>query len=342
MKKFSAILLTAAMVCTTSVGAFGNTLDNTCKTNSCKSYSNEDVQKELCSAGLTNILGKNCTIKNFDSFCGLDGAKLCTNSELTNCTINQNCKQIENTCANKANVNKANAIKVNSCKANAVKATSCKANAVKATSCKANAVKANSCKANGNQANSCKANANQANANKPQNIKTDANNGNTAPNNKPNSDSSVNKPAADTNISKPADKLANENNNQSTSNASYAEQVVRLVNDERAKAGLAPVAIDTKVTSAAQLRATEIKTLFSHTRPNGSSCFTALAEKGASYRGAGENIAYGQKTPEEVMNGWMNSEGHRANILKKEFTHIGVGYYKDASGTNYWTQFFTY
>ncbi len=63
---------------------------------------------------------------------------------------------------------------------------------------------------------------------------------------------------------------------------------------------------------------------------------------GVSYRGAGENIAWGQKTPEQVMNGWMNSAGHRANILNEKFTSIGVGYHQNANGVNYWSQLFTY
>lgn len=120
----------------------------------------------------------------------------------------------------------------------------------------------------------------------------------------------------------------------------YAQQVVNLVNEERAKAGLAPLTLDTRTASAAQTRAREIETSFSHTRPNGSGFETALAEAGVSYRRSGENIAYGQRSPEEVMQGWMNSAGHRANILNANFTSIGVGHYQSASGVNYWTQLF--
>ena len=127
-----------------------------------------------------------------------------------------------------------------------------------------------------------------------------------------------------------------------TENASFVRQVVNLVNQERAKAGLSPVTADTSIQAAAQVRAKEIEKSFSHTRPDGSSFSTALTQQGVTYRGSGENIAWGQKTPEQVMNGWMNSEGHRANILNKNFTKIGVGYHQNASGTNYWTQLFTY
>lgn len=127
-----------------------------------------------------------------------------------------------------------------------------------------------------------------------------------------------------------------------TTSASYVQQVIDLVNEERAKAGLSPLTESSSVAQAADIRAKEIATSFSHTRPDGSSFSTALQQSGASYRGAGENIAYGQRTPEAVMNSWMNSQGHRANILNENYTTIGVGYYEDANGTDYWTQLFTY
>ena len=123
---------------------------------------------------------------------------------------------------------------------------------------------------------------------------------------------------------------------------SFTEQVVQLVNEEREKVGLNPVTIDDGVTAAANVRAKETKTSFSHTRPDGTSCFTALKEQNVNYRGAGENIAWGQKTPEAVMEAWMNSSGHRANILNEKFTKIGVGLYQDSNGRNYWAQMFIY
>lgn len=122
----------------------------------------------------------------------------------------------------------------------------------------------------------------------------------------------------------------------------YVLRVVELVNEERAKAGLNPLTLQKNITEAAQVRAVETVTSFSHTRPDGRHFATALKEAGVSYRGAGENIAWGQKTPEQVMDGWMNSEGHRANILNEKYTSIGVGYYQNGSGVNYWTQLFTY
>lgn len=122
---------------------------------------------------------------------------------------------------------------------------------------------------------------------------------------------------------------------------SYAMQVLNLVNAERAKAGLSELKLDRNVTAAANVRAKEIKQSFSHTRPNGSSFSSALTEQGISYKRSGENIAWGQKTPEQVMNAWMNSDGHRANILNPNFENIGIGYYQDENGTNYWVQLFT-
>ncbi|MCR5637151.1 MAG: hypothetical protein K6F76_08265 [Clostridiales bacterium] len=122
-------------------------------------------------------------------------------------------------------------------------------------------------------------------------------------------------------------------------NSSYEDEVIRLVNAERAKYGLSELKKDTKATQAARIRAKEIVAKFSHTRPNGSSCFTAAKEIGATYRTAGENIAYGYSTPKQVVDGWMNSEGHRKNILSSSFTKIGVGCYKSGR-VLYWSQFF--
>ena len=120
----------------------------------------------------------------------------------------------------------------------------------------------------------------------------------------------------------------------------FAAQVAALVNQERAKAGLAPLTVNARAAAAAQVRAKEITTSFSHTRPDGSSFSTALKEAGVSFRRSGENIAYGQRSPQAVMDVWMNSSGHRANILNPNFTEIGVGHYTNAAGVNYWTQLF--
>lgn len=121
--------------------------------------------------------------------------------------------------------------------------------------------------------------------------------------------------------------------------ADYAEQVAVLVNKERAANGLQPVRFSPKLSEAANIRSGELKQNFSHTRPDGTSCFTAMDELGITYRAAAENIAYGQRSPESVMNAWMNSSGHRANILNKNMEYIGVGVvYRD--GVYYWTQLF--
>ena len=119
-----------------------------------------------------------------------------------------------------------------------------------------------------------------------------------------------------------------------------AEAVASLVNAARQDAGLSELELDADLCAAAQACAQEIAQSFSHTRPDGSSCFTILEEFGISYRAAGENIAMGQRTPEEVMDGWMNSSGHRANILNGTFTSIGVGYYVDGAGAAHWVQIF--
>ncbi|WP_243109982.1 CAP domain-containing protein [Clostridium sp. E02] len=129
--------------------------------------------------------------------------------------------------------------------------------------------------------------------------------------------------------------------NDSTSNDSYTKQVVDLVNTERAKEGLSPLTIDDNAAKAADIRAKEIQTKFDHTRPNGSSFSSVLRENGVSFSGAGENIAWGQRSPQEVMTAWMNSAGHRANIMNPNFKHIGVGN-QENSGTQYWVQLFTY
>ena len=123
------------------------------------------------------------------------------------------------------------------------------------------------------------------------------------------------------------------------SDSSFASAVVRLVNEERAKNGLSALSVDAKAQAAAQVRAQEIAKSFSHTRPNGSKFSTALSEAGASYRSAGENIAYGQQSPAAVMQAWMNSSGHRANILGSQYSAIGVGF-AEIGGTYYWTQLF--
>lgn len=121
---------------------------------------------------------------------------------------------------------------------------------------------------------------------------------------------------------------------------SYVTQVLSLVNEERAREGLAALSLNTSLSGAASVRAAEIQTSFSHTRPGGKDFSTVLKESGISYRAAGENIAYGQTSAQKVMNDWMNSAGHRANILNASYTEIGIAHVKSPSGTDYWVQLF--
>ena len=124
----------------------------------------------------------------------------------------------------------------------------------------------------------------------------------------------------------------------------YINEVLRLVNTERTSAGLSTLTLDTNLCSAAQKRAVEISTQsdIQHTRPNGASCFTVLDEMNIPYFYAAENIAGGYLTPEAVVQGWMNSEDHRTNILNPYFNKIGIGFYKKDNSTYqyYWSQFF--
>ena len=118
--------------------------------------------------------------------------------------------------------------------------------------------------------------------------------------------------------------------------------MVNLVNQERAKAGLSPLTVNTKLSQVAELKAEDLrdKNYFSHTSPTYGSPFDMMKQFGISYKSAGENIAKGQKSPQSVMNGWMNSTGHRENILSSKYTEIGVGYVTDSNGNTYWVQMF--
>ncbi len=122
----------------------------------------------------------------------------------------------------------------------------------------------------------------------------------------------------------------------------YEQQVVDLVNKERAAAGLPALKVNTKLAGVAEKKAEDLrdKNYFAHQSPTYGSPFDMMKQFGISYTSAGENIAKGQKTPSDVMNGWMNSPGHRANILNSNYTEIGVGYVTDSNGTTYWVQHF--
>lgn len=123
----------------------------------------------------------------------------------------------------------------------------------------------------------------------------------------------------------------------------FALECFELINEEREKEGREPLELNDDLMEACRIRAEELPELFSHTRPDGSACYTVLEEVGIeSYRWVGENIAAGQRTPEEAVNSWMNSSGHRANILNENYTEGALGCYR-CPGTGYgiyWVQLF--
>ena len=128
----------------------------------------------------------------------------------------------------------------------------------------------------------------------------------------------------------------------STDFSSYQQQVLDLVNAERAKREISALTLDSSLSSVATKKSQDMvnKNYFDHTSPTYGSPFDMMKQFGISYRSAGENIAKGQKTPQEVVAAWMNSEGHRKNILNPNFTNLGVGIAKDSNKTTYWTQMF--
>ncbi len=119
----------------------------------------------------------------------------------------------------------------------------------------------------------------------------------------------------------------------------FEQRVGELVNVERVKAGLKPLVLDESLSLKARVKSEDMakNNYFSHNSPTYGTPFEMMQSMGVSYRSAGENIAMGQRTPEAVVQAWMNSEGHRKNILSPSFTHLGVGYIADG---NYWTQWF--
>jgi uncharacterized YkwD family protein/spore coat assembly protein SafA len=123
----------------------------------------------------------------------------------------------------------------------------------------------------------------------------------------------------------------------------YEAEVVRLVNVERSKRGLQTLKSNWEIARVARYKSQDMinKKYFSHTSPTYGSPFRMMESFGIRFSAAGENIAYGQRTPAEVMNGWMNSPGHRANILSPSYTTMGCGVAKSSTGVFYWTQLFT-
>lgn len=162
----------------------------------------------------------------------------------------------------------------------------------------------------------------------------------TKPQNKPqNSDTPINNNT--TTDKNNQDKV--EQNQTTTGNVSSVEsEVLRLVNIERQKNGLSPLKMSTELSNVARKKSQDMadKNYFSHTSPTYGSPFDMMKQFGIKYTAAGENIAKGYASAEDVMKGWMNSEGHRANILSSKFGTLGVGYV-NKGGTTYWTQMFT-
>lgn len=119
----------------------------------------------------------------------------------------------------------------------------------------------------------------------------------------------------------------------------FEQQVVELTNKERTERGLDPLKVDVQLSEVAAMKSKDMakNNYFSHNSPTYGSPFDMMKQFGITYKSAGENIAKGQRTPQEVVNGWMHSQGHRENILNPSFTHIGVGYVEQG---NYWTQQF--
>ncbi|WP_242241542.1 CAP domain-containing protein [Bacillus cereus group sp. BfR-BA-01309] len=149
------------------------------------------------------------------------------------------------------------------------------------------------------------------------------------------------KPAENNNTQKPAEQKPAEQKpaEEAKSLSEFEQRVVELTNAERAKQGLSALKIDTELSKVARIKSEDMQknNYFDHNSPTYGSPFDMMKKFGISYTSAGENIAQGQRTPEEVVQAWMNSAGHRANILNNSFTHIGVGYVESG---NYWTQQF--
>lgn len=125
----------------------------------------------------------------------------------------------------------------------------------------------------------------------------------------------------------------------SSSVSAYEQKVLELTNQERAKYGVPALKLDVELSKVARAKSADMKAkgYFDHNSPTYGSPFDMMKQFGITYKSAGENIAMGQRTPEEVVNAWMNSEGHRKNILNASYTNLGVGYVADG---NYWTQMF--
>lgn len=151
-----------------------------------------------------------------------------------------------------------------------------------------------------------------------------------------------------TSASKGSSSLSQNSSNKNSSNTAsvedghnfdYAYEVFEIVNKERAKKGVKKLTWSDEIAELTDIRAEELDEKYSHERPNGERCFSIFDEYDLTYSTAGENIAMGQRSPEQVMDAWMNSDGHRKNILNKDFTSMAVGCYS-SNGLLHWVQLF--
>ena len=135
--------------------------------------------------------------------------------------------------------------------------------------------------------------------------------------------------------------IVSQANALSAANIAYYSEILELVNNIRAEAGVSPLTLDTTLCQAATVRAIEMDNtgVFSHTRPDGTDCWSVFKLYGITYRTCGENIAMGQRTPAQVVESWRNSPGHYANMVKAGFGKLGVG--MSNSNRIYWVQMFT-
>lgn len=129
---------------------------------------------------------------------------------------------------------------------------------------------------------------------------------------------------------------------KSAEETSTEQEILKLVNEERAKVGAKPLTLNWELSRVAKFKSEDMRDnkYFSHDSPTYGSPFQMMKSFGITYKSAGENIAAGQKTPEAVMKSWMNSSGHKANILDKNYTQLGVGKATGGSYGTYWTQMF--
>ena len=197
---------------------------------------------------------------------------------------------------------------------------------------------------NSNTNNNNNQNNNNTNNNNNGNNNSNINNNNNTNNNANNNNNTNSSDKNDSVVQKPSTDNTTSNNDQSSSNSflSFQKEVVRLVNVERTKRGLSELSFNTELSHVATLKSQDMinKNYFDHTSPTYGSPFDMMKKFNISYRSAGENIAMGQRTPAEVVEAWMNSKGHRENILNSSYTDLGVGVAKKSDGTLYWTQMF--